>query len=107
MVSIEALGVLVDDFVVTHGREGLGVPVHHPDTLVDPTFAVEIDEGVDNRLGKSRFHREAGAVPVAGAAQLAELLQDDAAVLLLPFPGVLEEFLAADVLLGDAVPVHP
>ena len=30
-----ALGVLVDDFVVTHGREGLGVPVHHPDALVD------------------------------------------------------------------------
>ena len=97
-----ALGVLVDDFVVTHGREGLGVPVHHPDALVDPSLAVEIHEGVDNRLGQSRFHRETGAVPVAGAPQLAKLLQDDSAVLLLPFPGVLEEFLAADVLLGDA-----
>ena len=97
-----ALGVLVDDFVVTHGREGLGVPVHHPDALVDPSLAVEMDEGVQNRLAESRFHREAGAVPVAGATQLAELLQDDPAVLLLPFPGVLEEFLAADVLLGDA-----
>ena len=97
-----ALGVLVDDFVVTHGREGLGVPVHHPDALVDPALAVEIHEGIDNSLGQSRFHRETGAVPVAGATQFAELLQDDPAVFLLPFPGVLEEFLAADVLLGDA-----
>ena len=97
-----ALGVLVDDFVVTHGREGLGVPVHHPDALVDPALAVEIHEGIDNSLGQRRFHRETGAVPVAGATQLAELLQDDSAVLLLPRPGVLEEFLAADVLLGDA-----
>ncbi len=97
-----ALGILVDDLVVTHGREGLGVPVHHPDALVDPSLAVEIHEGVDNRLGQSRFHREAGAVPVAGGAEFPELFQDDAAVFLLPFPGVLEEFLAGEVVLGDA-----
>ena len=97
-----ALGVLVDHFVVTDGREGLGVPVDHPDALVDPAFLVEIDERVDHGLGEGRFHGEAGAVPVAGASELAELLQDDPAMLFFPFPGVLEKFLATDLLLGDA-----
>ena len=97
-----ALGVLVDDFVVTHGGQGLGIPVDHPDPLVDPSLLVEIDERIDNRLGKSRFHGKTGTVPVAGGPEFPKLFQDDAAVLLLPFPGVFQELLAREVVLGDA-----
>ena len=92
----------MDDFVVADGGEGLGVPVHHAHAFVDPTFLIEVHEGVDHGFAQFGLHGEAGAVPVAGAAQLLELLQDDAAVLFFPLPGVLEEFLSADVFLGDA-----
>ncbi len=96
-----ALGVFVFHFVVTHGRERFGIPVHHADALVDPSFLVEIDKGIDNGLAQGRFHGEAGAVPIAGAAEFAQLLQDNAAMLFLPLPSVFEEFLAADIFFVD------
>ncbi len=97
-----ALGVLVDDFVVTHGSKGLRVPVHHAHAFVNPAFLIKIDKGVDYGLAQRGLHGEAGAVPVAGAAQFAQLFQNDAAMLFLPLPGVLKEFLPADILLGNA-----
>ena len=94
-----ALGILVDDFVVTYCGKGLGVPVDHAHALVNPAFLVEIHEGVDYGVAEGGLHGEAGAVPVAGASKLAELLQDNASVLLFPFPGVPQELLTADILL--------
>ncbi len=98
-----ALGVLVDHLVVTDGGKGLGIPVDHPDALVDPSFLVKIDKGIDNSLGQSRFHGETSAVPVAGGTEFPELVQDDATMLLLPFPGMLQELLPGEVVLGDAL----
>ena len=97
-----ALGVLVDDLVVTDGGVALRVPVDHSHSPVDPSLLVEIHEGVDDGLGELRLHGEAGAVPVAGSAELAQLLEYDASVLLLPLPGILEELLSGKRLLGDA-----
>ena len=62
-----ALGVLVDDFVVAHGGEGLRVPVYHAYAFVNPAFFVEVHEGVNDGLAQGGLHGEAGAVPVAGA----------------------------------------
>ena len=101
MVEV-ALGVLVDHLVITDGCVSLGVPVDHAHSPVDPAFLIKIYEGIDDGLGEGGLHGEAGAVPVAGSAELAELLEDDASVLLLPFPSILQELLAGDVLLGDA-----
>ena len=62
-----ALGVLVDDFVVAHGGEGLRIPVHHAYAFVNPAFLIKINKGVDYGLAQRGFHGEAGAVPVTGA----------------------------------------
>ena len=96
-----ARGILVDNLVVGDGCVAFRVPVDHAHTTVDPAFLVEIDEGVDDGFGKLRLHREAGAVPVAGRTELAELIEDDSAVLFLPLPGILKEFLTGEVFLAD------
>ena len=62
-----ALGVLVDDFVVAHGGEGLRIPVHHAYAFVNPAFLVEVHKGVNHGLAQGGLHGEAGAVPVTGA----------------------------------------
>ena len=98
-----ALGVLVHHLVVADGGEGNGVPVDHAHSPVDHALLVEVAESGGHRIGELGLHREAGAVPVAGGAELAELLEDDSSVLLLPFPGVLEELLAGEVVLGDSL----
>ena len=98
-----ALGVLVDYLIVRNGGEGHGIPVNHAYALVNPAFLVEIDESVDDGFRELRLHSEACAVPVAGTAKLSELLQDNAAVLFLPLPGMTQELFPADVFLGDAL----
>ena len=97
-----ACGVAVYDLVVADCSVAFRIPVDHTHSPVDPTFFVEIYEGVDHGLGEFRLHREAGAVPVAGGAELAQLLQYDSTVLFFPFPGIFQELLAAEVFLFDA-----
>ena len=94
---------LVDHLLVGDGGEGLGVPVDHAHAAIDLAFAVEVDENVDDRFGEVGVHGEFGAVPVAGGAEFAELLEDDAAVFLFPLPGIFEELLAGQGFLVDAL----
>ena len=95
--------LLIDHFLVGEGSEGLGIPVDHAHATIDEALAVEIDKHLDDAFRAHFIHREGGAVPVAGAAQLAQLLEDDASVLLGPRPGVLKELLACEVGLLDAL----
>ena len=97
-----ALGVLVDNLVVTHGGEGLRIPVHHAHALVNPTLLVEVHKSVDDCFRELRLHGETSAVPVAGAAEFAQLFQDNTAMLFFPLPCMLKELFTADILLADA-----
>ena len=97
-----AVALLVDDLLVADGGESLGVPVDHADAAVDEAFVVEVVEYADDALVADGVHGEGGAVPVARGAEAAELLEYDAAVLLLPFPGVLQEVFAREGALVDA-----
>lgn len=92
-----SLSFFVIDFLVTQRRLGLGIPVHHAIAAVDHALVVQIDERFDDRRRHVGIHREFRAVPVAGSAQLFQLLEDDASVFVGPFPGVLEEFLARQI----------
>ena len=94
---------LVDDLLVAQCREGLRVPIDHAHAPVDEAFVVEVAEDVDDAAAAHLVHGEGRAVPVARRAQAAQLLEDDAAVLLRPRPGVLEELLAGEVGLADAL----
>ena len=102
-----ALGVLVNHLVIAHGGEGDRIPVDHAHSPVYPTLAVEVAEGGNDSLGELRLHGEAGTVPVAGGAEFAQLLEYDAAMLFLPFPGVLEELLPGKVFLPYAHILEP
>ncbi len=85
------------------GGEGLGVPVDHAESAVDEAFVVEVDEDAGDALAAGLVHGEGCAIPIAAGTELAELLQDDAAMLVGPLPGMLEELLAGEVVLFDAL----
>ena len=93
----EALVRLHDDFLVRERRERRRAPVHHALAAVDIALFVEIDEDLLNARGILFVHREAFPRPVAGAAELLELIDDDAALLALPRPDALEKRLSAEV----------
>ena len=98
-----AMLLFIDHLLVAQSGESLGFPVYHAHTAVDQALVVQIDKHLDNALAAGFIHGESGAVPVARSAELAQLLEDDATVLLGPRPGVLEELLAGEVGLFDAL----
>src|SRR3546814_16577084 len=71
------------------------VPVHQALVAVDQALAVERHEDLQNCLREALVHGEALALPVAGGAEAAELLQDGAAGLLAPGPDPLDEVRAS------------
>ena len=95
--------LLVDHLLVRESCLCRGVPVDHTNTAIDLTLVVEINEDLDHTLGARIVHREAGTIPVARCTQLTQLLEDDAAVLLLPLPSVTQELLAGQVSLVDTL----
>ena len=107
MVELRVL-ILVDNLLVRERSLGLRVPVDHAHATIDESLLVEVAEYVDNGTRAGLVHGEGSAVPVAAGTELAELLEDDAAVLVSPVPSVLEELIASkvcllDTLLGEAV----
>ena len=95
-------------FLVDHllGREGcqrLRVPVDHAQAAVDVTLVVQVDKHLDDALRALLVHGERCTVPVAAGTQSAQLLEDDASVLVGPVPGVLQELVARQVVLLDAL----
>ena len=105
VAQVEKLSValLVDDLLVADGGEGLGVPIHHAYTTVDKTFVIEVVEDADDAFVADVVHGEGSAVPIAAGAKLAELLEDDAAILFLPFPRMFEEVFTGERALVDAL----
>ena len=98
-----ALLLTVDDLLGREGGEGFRIPVHHAQTTIDEAFVIEVDEDLDDALRALHVHGEGGAVPVAAGTQTAQLLEDDASVLVGPLPCVLQELLTGEVVLLDAL----
>ena len=94
---------LVDNLLGREGGQGLRVPVHHAQSAVDEALVIQVNKHLDDTLRALLVHSERGAVPVARGAQAAQLLQDDAAVLVRPVPGMLQKLLARQVVLLDAL----
>ena len=85
------MAFLVDDLFVADGGECLRIPVHHTNATINKSFVVEVNEDIDDTLVTDVIHREGGTVPVARCTEFTQLLQDDAAILLLPLPSMLQE----------------
>ena len=98
-----ALLLAVDHLLVAQCRLGLGIPVHHAQSAVDVALVIQVDKDLQDAIAALLVHGERRAAPVTRCAQFAQLLQDDAAVLVCPVPGVLEEFVAREVTLAYAL----
>ena len=96
---------LHDDLFIAEGGEGGGAPVDHAFATVDLALFVEVHEHAHDAGVVVGIEGEALAAPVAGGAEFFELLDDDAAVLFLPFPDFGDEGFAAEVVavLDDAL----
>ena len=90
-----AVGLAVLDFEIGNRRLELRIPVNEPLAAIDQAFLVERDEDFQNGLGQAFVHGEAFARPVAGCAEAAELVEDQAARFRLPLPDLVDEGLAA------------
>ena len=94
---------LIDNLFVAEGGEGFRVPVHHTHTAINQPFVVKVYKHFNHAFTAFLIHGEGSAVPIAGSAQLTKLFQDDATVLVRPFPGMLQEFVAGKVCFLDAL----
>ena len=83
--------------LVGERSERSGAPVDHAFTAIDQALFIKVHKDPLHTLRVVLIHGEALALPVAGAAEFLELLDDDAAVLVLPLPDFLQKFLAPEV----------
>ena len=88
---------------VGEGGGAVGTPVNDAAALVDEALIVHLHKDVADRGGEALVHGEARPGPVAGGAQLLLLLHDSPAVLGLPVPDALQEFVPAQVVAGEAL----
>ena len=58
-------------------------------------LGVQVGKHVVHAVAAHLVHGKGGAVPVAAGAKFLELLENDSAVLVRPFPGVFQKGLAA------------
>ena len=105
VVEVVHLGlhVLGNHLLIGNSGATFGVPVHHAHAPVNQALIIQVDEHAEHGIGQVGLHGEAGAVPVAGRAELLELLQNNAAVLVFPGKSVGEELLAGEVTFGNAL----
>ncbi len=89
---------LVLDLVVGERGAAARAPVHDVVAFIDQPFVVELREDFGDGLRAAFVERETLAPPVRGVTEHALLVDDRAAVLLLPFPDALDERLAPEIL---------
>ena len=84
----------------------MGAPVDNPLPPVDQPLLIEADEHLPHSAAAPLVQGKPLPLPVAGGAQLFQLLHNGAAVELLPLPGALQKALPAQGLLGEALLAH-
>ena len=97
----EARILAVLDLGIRERRLAVGAPVDDAAAAVDEPLVIQAEEGFPHGLRAALVHREGEAGPVAGRAELFELIADAARVLVLPRPGALQKALAPQLLFGE------
>ncbi len=108
---------------IRKGGGAMGAPVDNPMAPVDQALLIQVFKRLTHRLRAAFVHGEAAAPPVWRGAQLFLLVQNPAAVLLLPLPHSVKKFLPPQIIAsfllvfpqillhfdlgGDAGMVHP
>src|SRR5680860_1746050 len=70
---------------------------------INQSLIEQIDKNLDDGSVHIFIHGKLGTVPIAGATELFELLQNDSAVLIRPFPSIFKEFLSAKIGFVDSL----
>ena len=86
-----------DDFFIRQCGAAGGVPIDHAFAPVDVPLLVEVHEGLEDGVRILLVHGKAFAGPIARAAEFFELLDDDAAVFVFPFPDFFQELFPAEI----------
>ena len=95
--------ILVDNLLIRKCSLCLRIPVDHTYATINQSLVIKVAEYVDDGTGTSLVHGERSAVPVAASTEAAQLLEDDATMLVGPVPSMLQEFLTSEVSLLDAL----
>ena len=88
---------LIDDFLVGQRCLRGRIPVNHAPSAIDQPLVVKIDKNLLNGANVIGVKSVALARPVAGTAEPLQLLNNDAAMFVLPFQNALQEFFAAKI----------
>ena len=92
-----ARNFLVLDFKIGNRRPAPRTPVHDVLAAINQPFFIQPDENLAHRARKILVHGEVFAVPVHRRAQPLHLVENGAAVMLLPLPHPLDEFFASQI----------
>ena len=84
----------------------LRTPVDNLFPAVNIALFIQTAEGFQNSFGAALVHRKAYTIPVTRAAQLSQLVQNNAAVFLLPSPCAFQKALTTNILLGQPFGCH-
>jgi hypothetical protein len=98
-----ALHLLHVHFQIAHRRTGGGAPIHQVFAPVDQALLMQAHEGFGDGPAEAGIKGEPLPPPVDRITEPTQLSHDGAAALGLPFPGPLQEGVAAQFLLGDAL----
>ena len=96
VIQISALR-FVDHFLIRQRRLCSWVPINHSPAAIDQILLVKIDKDFGNGARVRFVQGVALARPIARAAESFQLLNNDAAVFVLPFEHALQKFLAAKI----------
>ncbi|MNC35878.1 hypothetical protein D3C75_843760 [compost metagenome] len=100
-VPVVAVLLALFDFQVGNGGLEVRVPVHQSLVAIDQAVLMQLDENLANGSVQPLVQGEAFARPVAGRTQAAQLANDGAARLRLPFPHLVDKGVAAHVAAAD------
>ena len=93
-VKVSFLG-LVNDFLVGKRRLRSRIPIDYAAAAINQTFMIKIDENVLDSPDVGIIEGITLPRPIARTAQALELLDDNAAMFVLPFQYPAQEFFAA------------
>ena len=98
--------VFVFNFGIGDRSEAFRAPVDDALATIDQALIIVLNKYVFNCFTAAFVHGESFVFPVTGRTDLLELLNDTSAVLLLPFPGTLEELVTPEVIFSKTLFLH-
>ncbi|OPY11787.1 MAG: hypothetical protein A4E69_02628 [Syntrophus sp. PtaB.Bin138] len=96
--------LLVLHFQIGDGGVAAGAPVDDVIPLIDQILIVEADKNFPDGTGEPVVHGEPLTLPVAGASQPLQLIDDDPAEFGLPLPDPIDELLPAEIMACQPLP---